>query len=105
MKKKSTEEKKKSIPLSARTKEQLIQIIRGMEIELMDLNKAHKRALKYCASLRYALSIELDEKIDAQYWSGLLDDMIEEEPEPVPPGYKEPNPAKAKKKDVDVGYS
>ena len=94
-KKQSNKEKPKK--LNDLSKEELIKIVKNLDIQLTN-------AIKMVASLRYVLKYEL--RTPQGYWDNYVDIISEEEfeeEEKVPPGYKEPNPVKSKKKIIE-GY-
>ena len=92
----------KQKPLSKMTKPELIQIIRSMQKDFNELERAQIRCVRTVASYRNILMAEL--KSSRRYWDSIIDDMIEEEvldDADLPPNYKIPS----KKKEIEKGYS
>lgn len=75
--------KKKS--LNDLTKEQLIKTVRILEHEFDSLNRAHQKAIRYCASLRFALKVEFQSKVSNEFWNSVVDDIETGLQESVPP--------------------
>ena len=88
--------KSKDKKLQDFTKEELIEVVKNLDIQLQNATKA-------VASYRHILKIEF--RTPHEYWEKILEVLSEDEfEEPVPPGYKEPQ-MKSKKKETEVGYS
>jgi hypothetical protein len=100
---------KKSKALSQYSKPELIKIIRGIEKDYHNLQISHDKLLKYSASLRYCLRIELDERTSENFWDRHLEDILDDEfeddvEEELLPEHVRKRLPVDKKKEID-GYS
>jgi hypothetical protein len=95
---------KKSKALTQYTKPELIKIIRGIERDFHSLKIVHNKALKYCASLRYALKIELDDRVNESFWDNHLEDLLEFDEEVLDDVDLPPDKRRIPKREMD-GYS